>query len=194
MIKKYLTRIWEWKYSPRRRKLTTRFIGTGFTVFFAVLVASLALAIGLAIFDLLVRELELSRTARESQYAIYAADTGAECALYWDLNYNGTNSAFATSTDSSPPTSNILCNTQDIAAVGVAKATWPQSEDSTSATTVFEVLLIPGDEAGPCAVVKVEKEADNPGDPSQTTITSRGHNICDGESPVVFQRALEVNY
>lgn len=56
----------------------------GFTVFFAILVGSLALAIGLSIYELLVRELELSQVARESQFAIYAADAGAECAMYWD--------------------------------------------------------------------------------------------------------------
>jgi hypothetical protein len=56
----------------------------GFTIFFAVLVGSLALSIGLSIYELLIRELELSQVATQSQFAIYAADAGAECALYWD--------------------------------------------------------------------------------------------------------------
>jgi|GEM_PF-394079 len=56
----------------------------GFTIFFAVLVGSLALAIGLSIYELLIRELELAQVATQSQFAIYAADAGAECALYWD--------------------------------------------------------------------------------------------------------------
>ena len=101
----------------------------GFTIFFAVLVASLSLAIGLAIYELLVRELDLSQTARESQYAIYAADTGAECALYWDNKaplLNGATSVFATSSDagnSNPPANGVLCNGQDIAAAAVAAST-----------------------------------------------------------------------
>ena len=53
----------------------------GYTVFFAALVASLALAVGLAVYDLTVREVDLSLTATQSQYAVYAADGGAECAL-----------------------------------------------------------------------------------------------------------------
>ena len=61
----------------------------GFTIFFAMLVGALALSIGLAIYDLTVRELDLSATATQSQYAIYAADSGAECALYWDNKYGG---------------------------------------------------------------------------------------------------------
>lgn len=66
----------------------------GFTILFAVLIASILLAIGIAIFDITVRELRLSSVARESQFAIYAAETGVECALYWDSKYSGSSSAF----------------------------------------------------------------------------------------------------
>lgn len=171
----------------------------GFTVFFAVLVASLALAIGLAVYDLLLRELELSQTARESQYAIYAADTGVECALYWDFHYdNGTEvgSAFATSTESNPPTSNIRCNDQDVAATAVAASTWPQTESATAATTTFEVYLVAGDTTSPCALVEVAKYAENPGDPPITKVVSRGRNTsCSAvTSGLQIERALEVNY
>ncbi|HVY72678.1 MAG TPA: hypothetical protein VG984_01315 [Candidatus Paceibacterota bacterium] len=66
----------------------------GFTIFFATLVASLALAIGLAIYDITVRQLSLSTTVVQSHYAIFAADSGVECALYWDAKYGGGGSAF----------------------------------------------------------------------------------------------------
>ncbi len=96
----------------------------GFTIFFAVLVGSLALAIGLSIYELLIRELELSQVAKQSQFAIYAADAGAECALYWDSRYNGTGSAFSTSTTFADVNSGVTCATlstgatYDIAADG----------------------------------------------------------------------------
>jgi hypothetical protein len=93
----------------------------GFTAFVAVLVASLALAIGLSIYDLLSRELLLSQTARESQYAIFAADTGAECALYWDSKapvLNGSPSVFGTSSASTWGTAAATCNTVDIKTQG----------------------------------------------------------------------------
>jgi hypothetical protein len=78
----------------------------GFTIFFAMLVSTLALSVGLAIFDLTIRELDLSATATQSQFAIYAADTGADCALYWDFKYTDEDgSAFGTSTESSWPAS-----------------------------------------------------------------------------------------
>lgn len=99
----------------------------GFTAFVAVLVSSLALAIGLAIYDLLNRELILSQTARESQIAIFAADTGVDCALYWDnkavdANFasgdaRGATSIFGTSSTAQWGTGGSVvptCNTQVI--------------------------------------------------------------------------------
>jgi len=168
----------------------------GFTIFFAVLVASLSLAIGLAIYDLLLRELELSQTAEQSQYAIYAADTGAECALYWDLNYpDNDGSAFATSSVDTSVSSNVLCSEQDIiAGAPPLNTAWQvDTPDSTHGTTIFEVSL-GTTENDPCAIVTVEKEAVNPGDPPATKITSRGRNTCVDDAPLRIERALEVNY
>jgi hypothetical protein len=95
---------------------TTAKRSKGFTMFFAVLVSSLALAIGLAIYDLVTRELQLSSTTAQSQYAIYAADTGIECALYWDFKYNSNKSIFPTSSADTMArnATGALCNGQDI--------------------------------------------------------------------------------
>ena len=72
-----------------------------------MLAGGLALSIGIAIYDLTIRELDLSATATQSQYAIYAADTGVECALYWDIQNPTGSSAFKLSTGSQ-----ISCNNQ----------------------------------------------------------------------------------
>jgi hypothetical protein len=158
----------------------------GFTLFFAMLAASLALSIGLAIFDITLRELELSSTVAQSEYAIYAADSGAECALYWDAKYNGAGTAFATSSQSSPPTSGILCNNLDIAAAAVAAHTWPLSTNGSAATTTFTLTFSPQPY---CATVTVAKS----GNPSATDITSDGFNTCSGGGLQV-ERVLYVNY
>ncbi|HVU79745.1 MAG TPA: hypothetical protein VHD37_00085 [Candidatus Paceibacterota bacterium] len=157
----------------------------GFTVFFAVLVSSLALAVGLALYDLLSRELVLSQTTTQSQYAIYAADTGAECALYWDSKYvgsSGLTSGFASSTTSTTGT-NMLCNGVDVSTL------WgtPQ-KTATAATTTFTLSL--GSATGPCAIIIVAKN----GDPSKTTITSRGYNTCQSGGLVRLERTLQINY
>ena len=56
----------------------------GFALLFSVLVASLLLTIGLSIFRIALKELSISTAARQSIHAFYAADSGRECALYWD--------------------------------------------------------------------------------------------------------------
>ncbi len=163
----------------------------GFTLFFALLVSSLALAIGLAIYDITQRELTLSEVATQSQYAVYAADSGAECALYWENKYvgnGGSNSAFATSSaDTQYPTSGIICNGQDVAAAAVAAHTWPQSADASDATTTF-MIGTAGTQA-PCTIVYVYKS----GFPSATTVVSHGYNTCTTGS-LQLERVFQVSY
>jgi len=60
----------------------------GFTILLAALVASLVLAIGISVFTIAQKQIILSSLGRNSQYAFYAADTGAECGLYWDLRHD----------------------------------------------------------------------------------------------------------
>ncbi len=64
----------------------------GFTLFYAVLMSSLLLALGLAIFNITYKELILSAGARESAIAFYAADAGLECALFWDRKHTSLSS------------------------------------------------------------------------------------------------------
>ena len=58
---------------------------SGFALLFAVLMSSLMLSIGLSIFGIAIRELSISTAARQSIFAFYAADSGRECVLYWDI-------------------------------------------------------------------------------------------------------------
>jgi hypothetical protein len=187
----------------------------GFTMFFAVLVAGLTLSIGVAIYDLVTRELALSQTTAESQYAIYMADTGSECALYWDskcssgicTNQSGT--AFATSSTSRTPTSNVICNGFDIAANGTppvgafqpqSPSTWTAWDvtrtDATAATTTFEFMLpvtdsVSGTTMYRCAHVTVAKYVDTA---PRTLITSDGYSNCDLNSLNLTERELQLNY
>lgn len=161
----------------------------GFTIFFALLVGSLALAVGMAIYDLAVREIDLSSTATQSQYAVYAADTGAECALYWDFKCslgpcttNGAGgSAFATSSSMVVPASGVICGGQDIA------SSWTPNQASNAATTTFTISFAT---QAYCAIVTVAKF----GLPTQTTVTSRGYNTCVSGGPTRVERAFQVNY
>ena len=183
----------------------------GFTIFFAILVASLALAVGFSIYDLLIRELQLSEAGTQSQYAIYAADTGAECALYWDAKYinagtnnnGGSNGAFATSSvDTLAPGagSGILCNSIDISSnannsliIGNGGSNnWNIIYDpvtpTVAATTTFYISL--GTAAkDPCVRVEVGKR----GDPPQTIVIAHGYNTC-STGILRLERVLQVSY
>lgn len=57
----------------------------GVTLLLAVFISSIALAMSLGIFIIIFGELGISGTAKESMVALYAADSGVECALYWDI-------------------------------------------------------------------------------------------------------------
>lgn len=185
----------------------------GFTLFFAMLAASLALSVGLAIFDLTARQIELSGAATQSQFAIYSADMGAECALYWDYKYTnagtnnngGSGSAFATSSlDTLEPATGagLLCNGQDITLQGPpavdsgrydagcttgAWCTLP-GPSASAATTTFRVGFSPEPY---CAVVEVAKYT--LAGIQYTTIVSRGYNTC-VPGPTRFERALQLSY
>ena len=136
---------------------------------FAVFIAGLMTSIGLAIFNIALKEVALSGTGRESQFAFYAADTGAECALYWDYK----NNIFI-----NPPSSGIFCN-----GVDVALCPWvvtikdipanPPDPAEKSTTTQFAINLPVGGSAY-CVEVKVKKAEQ--GSTKITTVESRGYN------------------
>jgi len=158
----------------------------GFTLIIAILVSSLMLAIGFSLANFAVKQIIISSTGRESQFAFYAADTGIECAFYWDFKY-GADSAFATSSASNPPTSNIHCNNQDIAA-----SPWTISADATKATTTFAFNFLPEPY---CVVVAIAKSGET------TTVESRGYNVgtvsgsaCTSSNPRRVERAIRVRY
>lgn len=78
----------------------------GFTLLIAVILTSVLLAVGLALLDVAYKQAVLASTAKQSQYAFYAADSALECALYWDQQQG----AFAYTN----PLSSITCGGQAI--------------------------------------------------------------------------------
>jgi Tfp pilus assembly protein PilX len=67
----------------------------GYTLLFAVLVTAIVLSVAISILSIARKEFSLSVSARESQFAFYAADGGLECATYYDHTqdaFSGTSS------------------------------------------------------------------------------------------------------
>src|SRR6185369_14054407 len=165
----------------------------GFAMLFAVLVSSVLLAIGISIFNLTVKELLLSSSGRESQFAFYAADTGSECAFYWDFKGS---SIFATSTDERTPSPSAPDCVDSSGATQAITINNYLARTSTSASTQFS-LIIPnvnalGASAPYCATVTVTKTL-NAG-VIETSIDSRGYNTCVTTDPGRVERALKVTY
>ena len=176
-----------------------------------MLVGSLALAVGFSIYDLTVREIELSSAVSQSQYAIYAADTGVECALYWDAKapvLNGSASIFATSSNANNTAtggSGTLCNDQNIVTNGTPPpsfalpttgwTSWNTSQKTSSAATTTFTIAIPNNSTPAqtyCAVVQVGKAT--VGGVLYTNIVSQGYNTCLSAGITRLERTLRVSY
>jgi len=163
----------------------------GFTLLFAVLIASVLLSVALVIFSQMYKTLLLSSASKESLAAFYAADSGVECVFYWDLKHEPIatfpDGIFATSSKSVDysGSDSISCDGQKF------NKSWSfnPAKTSTSATTNFSLSF--SDTEG-CTEVTVSKIV-NPDNTVNTTVESRGYNIC-ADSPRKVQRAVRVTY
>lgn len=144
----------------------------GFTLLFSVLVSSLLLAIGLAVFNIGQKELILSSTARESQFAFYAADTGIECALYWDFKHGTFSPA--------PFPSDITCSEITVTGVG-------GKDYGTEATFRLKFSPEPDSYCVDVTVLKTDS-------PRRTYVEARGYNTCVETNPRRVERAIRVKY
>jgi Tfp pilus assembly protein PilX len=160
----------------------------GFTLLLAALVASVVLALGTSIYELAQRQLMLSSIGRDSQFAFYAADTAAECALYWDFRY----SYFATSTPANPAAQNPTCDGQALNATGRA-GTYPYTMTSAQMNFFSDTTQ----SGGYCAQVLVTKSLDGTTGALRTTIHADGYNVnCTAipTAPQALQRSVELHY
>ncbi len=137
----------------------------GFSLLFTLLIISLMFSVSLGVYNLIIGEIRLSGTGRESQLAFWAADSAAECALLWDIKPPGlAKSAFATSSQAL-----INCAGQTKTVGGSPLSSYSLSFES-----------------GSCASVTVEKNS------SETIVISQGQNTCGAGRAV--QRGIKVSY
>lgn len=147
----------------------------GFTLFIAVIITGTLLLIVTGIANLAVRQALISHSSQESQYAFYAADTGIECALYWDVQNPSGVSAFSTTTGST-----IFCNKD---------ANNPGNEWVVGGSDISVINSITFMPDPYCATVTVTKESDG-----GTIVESKGYNTCDLTNPRRVERAVRATY
>lgn len=149
---------------------------SGFTLFVALVVAGVLAIIVSGVINISSRQSVISNSGLESQLAFYAADSGMECALFWDVkNPSGSESAFATTT-----VQLISCNKN-----GANPANeWTVGGNST--TTIAAITFLPEPY---CSKVVVVKKANG-----TTLIESFGYNTCDAASAKRVERAVRATY
>lgn len=178
----------------------------GFTLLFAILVSTLIISIGATIISISIRQTILSSTSRESQFAFYAANTGLECAFFWDnaiMPESELGKVFPIGAETLVSnTSGIECAGGNIiTGTGFTHSFRSGSWDRVGDITTFRMVLndtstegIDGAEnVQTCAEVTVEKNIALSGVVT-TTITAKGYNTCDLTSPRAVERGLDLEY
>ena len=145
----------------------------GFTLLIAVILASVALAIGLALLDIAYKQVVLASAAKQSQTAFYAADSVMECALYYDQQRN----LFAYSASSG----SVTCNGNSAVA---ATFTNPGSGTRTRTFT----LQCAGD-TGVLGTATIYKDSSG-----ATSIYVEGYNTCDSSNARRIERGIKATY
>lgn len=148
----------------------------GFTLLIAVVLTSVLLSVGLALLDIALKQVTLSSTARQSQYAFYAADSAMECALYWDQQMNVFRWDFPGSQGNSAL--NVKCGGFDVTNYVVSQA--------SVRITTYDVPCAGG---GINASVEVHKNQ-----VGVTNIYANGYNTCNQNDPRRIERGLKVFY
>ncbi len=151
----------------------------GIAIYVAIIITGALLLVSYSIINIAIKQLYLAQSSRDSQAAFYAADSGVECALMWDLTGGDIydRSAFSTSS-----TATIGCHMDYLNFGNENQLVGGQ------ATSTFTLTFNP---SPVCAVVTVIKGYDA-GVPT-TRIESRGYNTCENVAGRV-ERAIEVNY
>lgn len=137
----------------------------GAVLLIAILVASVALAVGLGVYNRTYKELLFSEYWQQTQRAFSAADSGLECAMYWIKNpgAGGVGSA---------------------SCFGMAVPGW----DPKVQTGSFTINLIPV--SGPCVYVVTGWDAAL----LATTTVARGYNdACGSTNPRRVERGLKAS-
>lgn len=144
----------------------------GFTLLVAVILSSVVVTIGMALLDVAYKQVLLSSTAKQSQYAYYEADTALECALYYDQQLD----AFNTN-----PTelTTLTCEGQTF------------SFNTTGNSPRITTYSVPCAGGGTQAYVTAYKNY--PEEPT-TRIFVNGYNSCNLADPRRIERGLKVVY
>ncbi len=144
----------------------------GFTLFIALIMTAVILSVGLALLNVSYKQVILASTTKNSALSFYHADSGIECALFWDSKL-----AFDYTAPLSPHT--INCDGTNITF----------TVDDANPAQHIRTFTIPCPTSGYLASVQIYKA--NTG---RTTLYSNGYDTCDPASRTRTERGIKARY
>lgn len=155
----------------------------GFVLLFALFLTSIILFITLSLSKIAQKEIVLQTSAKNTNNAFLAADTGAECAIYHDVGV---------------PISHFGLDPNDPDNPFYTSCAGTDIDIFTPIDTNKWEFVLPqlGENGIACVIVKVDKSA-----PDNTVkITSKGYSSggdtinCTSSNPSRVERVIEINY
>jgi len=151
----------------------------GIALLFTLLIISVAISLSIGVFNIILGELRIGEGARESMRAFFAADSGVECVLYWDLKEQ----AFVFDEEEA-----VTCMKSSLAFARPCETPYCQTVDGKAAT-VYQSTVSPTLDNDACVSLTVIKFSDG-----SSRIAALGENTCNSAATRVVQRGVEVNY
>ena len=150
----------------------------GIALVLAILISGIIFLVALGITGVSVKEIQFSISNKDANEAFFAADTGAECALY---NDGPTKEIFYIDSE----TTSLDCLKDKNIEFVYAPNPW-----------VFVTTGL-GNSEEACAIVTVSKTFDDDGNTLTTQIVSKGYNLGNEDCSLPenrVERVLELNY
>ncbi len=144
----------------------------GIAILFTVMISSIILAIALGVANIAYKELSFNTSAKDADDAFFSADTGVECALFYDKSALSDNAFIGTA--------NMNCANNPVSISSITSSFW-----------TFTISGL-GNSGQGCAIVTVDKT------PPGTIIISKGYNngdsSCNSLNVNRVERELKVTY
>ena len=175
----------------------------GYTLLFAVLTAVLVLGVAVFIVGVARKQYIISSTARDSFYALYAADSGIECAVQSgvvNMDPTAMTGNEIISCANNTPVPVTFSQVNDISNVPVlfhnGSTLYGRTDAAPTRTDYFGMPLTYTDSTGmnntlsECFLLRIWRGTDKNGN-VRSVIESRGYNICTGSTPAQSARTVE---
>lgn len=171
----------------------------GISLIIAVLIVGIVTYISVAVSNVAFTELRLTGLAERSQYAFYAANSGIECAFYWDLQEDAFPTPDAGDESNDDDTGSITCNNNTTVQNVQEGFSCDANNDGTDNTCdratirVSDLIDTTGSaSSNACVTVTVTEEKQDDGS-IFTAYRARGRNSCGGGSRAV-ERTIRTSF